>query len=213
MAETTAALWIWGSALCAYLLFRVLYDNWTGPLKPAEVEAIMAKLEARPSTEVSALAVVRQFLETDDGAEFFMVNLVKVKGGQAPHPETGVLMPGRALLQRYFRLFVRKLMARGGHPSFAARPTGGYVDAWNTPPDPKWSMFALMRYRSRRDLARIVVDPAFDDVHPFKIAGTEMTFAFPSKPVMQFMFGPRVWVGFVLAQIASLAHLAVLLSH
>ena len=32
---------IWAVALVAYLLFRLWYDGWRGPLGPAEVEAFL----------------------------------------------------------------------------------------------------------------------------------------------------------------------------
>ena len=38
---------IWGSALAAYLLFRLWYDNWSGPLKSSEIEAFLAQMEGR----------------------------------------------------------------------------------------------------------------------------------------------------------------------
>jgi len=35
---------IWGTALLAYGAFRFWYDNWSGPLKPAEIDAFLAQL-------------------------------------------------------------------------------------------------------------------------------------------------------------------------
>ena len=34
---------IWAAALAAYVLFRLWYDNWSGPLKQSEVDAFLAK--------------------------------------------------------------------------------------------------------------------------------------------------------------------------
>jgi hypothetical protein len=65
-----------------------------------------------------------------------------------------------------------------------------------------------MRYRSRRDMMELATNPQLQDVHPFKTAGTAMTFSFPTQPMMGFALRPRVWVGLVLALLAALTHLA-----
>ena len=90
---------------------------------------------------------------------------------------------------------------------------GGYVDAWRVAPDPGWTLFGTMRYRSRRDLMQLVTDPRFLAMHPFKLAGTAETFSFPTRPVLTLFAGPRLWVGLVIALVAALAQLAVLLWH
>jgi hypothetical protein len=111
------------------------------------------------------------------------------------------------LLQHYGRRFVVVLLRHGGHPMLVMRKVGGYVDAWNTPPDPGWHVVGAMRYRSRRDMMALASDPSLRDVHPFKLAGTAMTFSFPAQVVMGFALRPRVWVGLLLALLASLVHL------
>ena len=43
--------WLWAGAVAIYVWFRAWYDNWRGPLKAAEVEAFMARVEAGKSAE------------------------------------------------------------------------------------------------------------------------------------------------------------------
>lgn len=203
--------WIWGSALLAYALFRAWYDNWRGPLRPDEIEACLASLRGTPSEASNDTAVLRRFLEEDDGREFVMLNVVKFRTGEAPHPHTGELRPGLELMQVYMKTFVRALLWRGGHPAVVGRKIGGYVDAWGVEPDPGWTIMGSMRYRSRRDLARIIADPRFHEVHPFKIAGTAETFSFPTRPMLLLFVSPRVWVALVIALVAALAQVAALL--
>ncbi len=202
--------WAWGVALILYAAFRAWYDNWGGPLKPAEVEKYLALLAGSPGAAVNDRAAIRRFFEEDDGREFFMLNLVKINPHDAPHPETGAPAPGAQLMQRYVRAFMPALIARGGHPALAARPVGGYIDAWNAASDPGWSVVGYMRYRSRRDLAKLAVDPRFHRMHPFKIAGTAATFSVPTQPMLQTLIGPRIWAALALALAASLTHLAAL---
>ena len=201
---------IWATALAVYVVFRWWYDNWSGPLKPAEIEAFMQQLAGRFEGTGNSPEVLRAFLEADDGREFLMVNLVKVQTELVTDPASGQRVPGVELFRRYAKRFVPVLFRTGGHPGFVGRKVGGYIDAWNVPPDPDWGLFGLMRYRSRRDLLRLVMDPAFKDTHPEKILGTLATFSFPSQRMVSFYLGPRFSVALVLALLAALGHLALL---
>jgi hypothetical protein len=204
------AWWAWPVALGLYLLFRAWYDNWRGPLSQAEIEAFLAESAKTKVGEHTDRAVIRAFLEADDGKEFIMSNLVRVHPHEVPHPLNAKPTLGLNLLQNYGRRFVKVLLAHGGHPMLVMRKVGGYVDAWNTPPDPGWTLFGLMRYRSRRDMMRLVMDPAFMDTHPEKILGTLATFSFPTQRMISLYLSPRVTVALLLALLAALTHLALL---
>jgi hypothetical protein len=89
------------------------------------------------------------------------------------------------------------------------RKVGPYVDAWQVEGDPGWSIFGLMRYRSRRDLVRLASDPRFVEIHPYKLLGIPVTFSFPTQRELSVFMGPRVWVALVLALGAALLQLAL----
>jgi len=201
---------IWAAAALAYGLFLAWYVNWRPPLSPEETAAILEQLKDLPTADPGSRDSLAKFLADDDGREFFMLNVIKVEQGQVTDPKTGTLASGNRMLMAYFRQFARALLARGGHPAISARKTGGYVDAWNTPPDPGWTQMGYMRYRSRRDLAALILDPRFKNSHPYKIAAIPETFSFPTRPQMMLLMSPRIWVGLVLALIAALSHLIVL---
>lgn len=199
---------IWGTALLLYLLFRLWYDNWQGPVKPNEIEAFLDSVGDRLEETGNSRAILRAFLEQDDGGEFLMLNLVKAEMGEVEDPKTGEMVRGVELLKRYSERFMPVLLGRGGHPGIVGRKVGGYVDAWNTSPDPGWTFFGLMRYRSRRDMMRLASDPAFIAAHPEKILGTPVTFSFPTKRMISLYIGPRVSVLLILALAAALVQLA-----
>ncbi len=136
--------------------------------------------------------------EEDEGREYEKLNLVKVVR-EAPDPVTGITTPGSALLQRYTSVFMRALFAKGGHPAISARKIGGYVDAWNTNPDPGWHIVGFMRYRSRRDMMKLVVDPRFLPAHDFKFAAMAETFSFPTRPIIRIYATTAAWVPLVFA--------------
>ena len=202
---------IWGGALIAYALFRLVYDNWSGPLKPAEIDAFLAQMAGRFDGTGNSPETMRAFLEADDGREFVMLNLVKAQMEKVADPQTGQLVQGFDLLKRYSKRFMPVLLRNGGHPGMVGRKVGGYVDAWNTEPDPGWTIFGLMRYRSRRDMMKLVMDPAFMAGHPDKLLGTLATFSFPTQRVVSFYLSPRVTVALVLALLAALSHLTMLI--
>lgn len=201
---------IWGGALIAYALFRLWYDNWSGPLKPAEIDAFLAQMAGRFEGTGNSPETLRAFLEADDAREFVMLNLVKAQMQQVADPQTGQMVQGFELLKRYSKRFMPVLLRKGGHPGMVGRKVGGYVDAWNTEPDPGWTIFGLMRYRSRRDMMKLVMDPAFMEGHPDKLLGTLATFSYPTQRVVSFYLSPRMTVALILALIAALAHITLL---
>ena len=211
---TTASLgawWVWPLALLAYLAFRAWYDNWRGPLRADEIEVFMARAAQAPGAQYTDLHVLRRFMETDDGQEFVMCNLVRLYPHEVAHPVSGKMHSARAMVQQYFSGFMPALLRAGGHPLMVMRQVGGYVDAWNTPPDPGWSIVGMVRYRSRRDMMRLVTDQRFFDVHPLKIAAIAQTFSIPTQHVVGMAIRPRTGVAIILLMAAALTHLACLL--
>ncbi|PUE17329.1 hypothetical protein [Limnohabitans sp. MMS-10A-178] len=206
------AWWIWVVALALYIVFRLWYDNWRGPLSPQEVNDFMNQVSDLKMSEYSDPKDLRAFLEADDGKEFVMVNLVRVHTGELAHPHTGKPTKGIDLLREYGNSFVKVLVRHGGHPVLVMRKVGGYIDSWNIPPDPGWHVAGSMRYRSRRDMMKLALDPSVRDVHILKTAATATTFSFPSQVVLGLAIRPRVWVALLLTLSAALVHLASLIA-
>ena len=198
---------IWAAALLLWLAFLLFYDGWRRPLRREEIDAFLATLGPRMAETGNDAARLRAFLEADDGREFVMVNLVGTRAGPVTDPDSGETREGSEWLRRYSDPFVRGLIARGGHPLFVGRKVGGYIDAWNTEGDPGWTIFGLMRYRSRRDMIKLVMDPAFKDGHPDKMLGTLATFSFPTQRVLSLYLGPRISAALVIALGAAIAHI------
>ncbi|MCW5889518.1 MAG: hypothetical protein KIT14_03100 [bacterium] len=199
---------VWLVALLLYAGFLGWYQNWRGPLTPAEVERFMGQLEAKSLGTPAERSHIRAFLAADDGGEFHMLNLVRLHAEQVPNPVTGELQTGRQLLEGYTAPFVRALFRRGGHPAFLGFPIGDVVDTWGVEPPPRWSLVGMMRYRSRRDMIELVVSDRFSSVHVLKHAAMPATTSFPMSRT-RFMMGPRVWVALLLLLGAALVKLAL----
>ena len=196
---------IWICVPIAYGLFSLWYFNWQGPITQPEVEHFMAQFAEQEGSRYTEEATFRRFLEQDDGSAFTMLNQVQIYEDDIPHPVTGEMIPGRALLANYFEPFAWALFMRGGHPVFQARTVGGFIDSWNADDNLSFSGTAMMRYRSRRDIAELVMDPKFADGHVYKIAAIERTVSYPTQIIMNGSMPPHIWVFVVLMLLASLA--------
>lgn len=208
------SFWVWGVALLGYAVFLAWYFNWRGPLSKAEVETLMARMQANNvgHGDQDEMPVIRKFLEEDDGREFFMLNVIRLSEVDVADPVTGEMLPARQVMAGYTRMFMPALFARGGHPALAARRIGGMVDTWGLTEVPDWSMMGYIRYRSRRDLAHLICNPRFGGAHAFKFAAMPQTFNFPTRPMIKTLAGPGIWVGLTFALAAAMAQIALLLS-
>lgn len=201
---------IWVCAVFLYVVFRLWYDGSKKPLTAEEIEQFVAILEKRADAGLNTqdVATIRKFMEEDDGKEFLMANLVEMNASPVKHPDTGEPVQAQALLTEYFKPLMKSFLRRAGHPVLTGRAVGGYLDAWNTPPDPGWHVAGFIRYRSRRDaMLASLAEPSFDAIHKYKIAALKQTFAFPTQLQMGFYASPRVTVALVLALGASILHL------
>ena len=122
------------------------------------------------------------------------------------------MVQGFDLLKRYSKRFMPVLFRTGGHPGMVGRKVGGYIDAWNTEADPDWTIFGLMRYRSRRDMIAMATHPKFQSIHDFKILGTAETFSFPTRPILMLLMPPRLSVALVLLLAAAFLQIALLVT-
>lgn len=206
------AVAIWLSALLLYGLFRFWYDGFSKPLQADEIERFMALVEARQKEgyHVPDLAELRQFLESDDGREFVMYNLLQFADSPATDPETGESVSPRELLNKYLKPFMGTILRRAGHPVITGQIIGGYIDEWGTPPNPGWQGAGLVRYRSRRDaMLASLANPHFFAMHKYKAAAIQQTYAIPASRQMGLYASPRLTVALVLALLAALLHLAI----
>jgi hypothetical protein len=198
-----SAWWIWGGAVVLYAAFSLWYNNWRGPLTKEEAEFYMARIARNPQVEPERLDAVRRFLESDDGREFYMFNVIATFPEPVLMPGTGEKKPAAEVLRRYTSYFMGELFRRAGHPAFAGPAAGRVVEEWGVEKNPDWTFGGVIRYRSRRDMAELAGDPRFEHAHAYKIAAMASTFAFPVAPV-GFFVGPRWWVGLALALVAAL---------
>ena len=87
------AIGIWIGALFLYLAFRLWYDGLRRPLTQGEIEKFTKIIEKRGSEglDTQDAAIVRKFMEEDDGKEFIMINLVEFNRSPVIHPDLSLI--------------------------------------------------------------------------------------------------------------------------
>ena len=191
---------IWIIALSLYALFWLWYCGVKGRLSKHEAEIFISSFEAKGLSE-SALLNIREFLEQDDGREFFMVNLLEIK---SPKRESQKLLMG------YFKKFMSGMIPRGGHPLFLAKAAAKTIENLNCEHADNWSSVGIIRYRSRRDFAQIVLDTFGSEHHADKLLSLKKTLAFPSTTTL-FFGSPKIIIALVLGLAAAVTQVWLLL--
>ncbi len=191
---------IWIIALLLYALFWLWYCGVKGRLSKHEVEIFISSFEAKGLSE-SALLNIREFLEQDDGREFFMVNLLEIK---SPKRESQKLLMG------YFKKFMSGMIPRGGHPLFLAKAAAKNIENLNCEHADDWSSVGIIRYRSRRDFAQIVLKTFGSEHHSDKLLSLKKTLAFPSTTTL-FFGSPKIIIALVLGLAAAVTQVWLLL--
>lgn len=172
-----------------YVAFVAWYGGRGAPMTPEESDRLFATIAARAQNEPNADGrlrdELRQLAASDDGNEFFMLNLIRYRPA-AQYP-AGYDFPGDALDAdaRYSRAIVPHLLRHGGVPVFLGEVEGRFIDAAG---DPAWQRVAIVRYRSRRDLLEMVADLAGRDIAVHKWASIEKTHVFPVRPLFSLTF-------------------------
>jgi hypothetical protein len=188
---------IWGSALILFLIFCSWYIGFNKPVTQQEIDEIKIFLKQGGKSE-EEINIFTQFFEKDDGKEFLMVNIMELK-----QP----LNQSAKNLMTYSKGFLGMLIKMAGHPIFAGKAAGGYLENINMPAQ-NWHSVFIVRYRCRRDFLKII-KLAFGQVHNYKIISLEKTFAQPVT-VMANPFNGSKSVALLLALMAAIAHIIVI---
>jgi hypothetical protein len=171
----------WGILLAVYALFFSWYTSFGGPLSGEEIDGYL-KVLREVGAEEQRLAVWQQFMESDTGDDFAMFNAIELR--EVPLAVAGAELgeSSAAVLAKYTQPFLSSALWSAAHPVMAGSAAAHAIDIWGIEGAERWTMGALVRYRSRRDLMRQVVDTAGLEIHDFKIAAMEKTVAYPLDP-------------------------------
>jgi len=195
-------------------LFYVAFLFWYGGRGQAmtveEVNRRLGEISATTGGKSQAvdqapgeiLAELKQLATSDDGNEFFMVNLIKYRQKALYPPGSNYDDNVLAADARYNRALVPYLLKYGGVPVFVGSSQGRFIDKSG---DMEWDRVAVVRYRSRRDLFKMAHDIAPLGVAIHKWASIERTQVFPAAPILG-LFAVRTLVAAFLAVIGAVMH-------
>jgi hypothetical protein len=194
-----------------YAAFLVWYGGRSKPLSKGEVEALIARIwrsagrQVEQGEEPALLTDFRVLAGSDDGREYYMINLLKFREKAAYPAGSPYGDDVRAANGRYNRAIIPLLFKHGGHPVFDSLVEGRFLHPGGAE---DWDHVAMVRYRSRRDMLEMAAEIAAKGVDIHKWAALEKTQVFPVKPLVSLVF-VRAGVAAVLVAIALLAHIAL----
>ena len=169
----SARLWLWAGPAVLWLVFCFWYTNTSGAITEAEREAFLTAAAQGGMTDAE-LASIERFMAEDDGDQFLMVNLLEL----AADPEAS------ANMARYMEHMYPALLGRACHPMLAGDAIHSAMDLTGIEGAETWTSTGVVRYRSRRDLLEIALNPVFSDKHDYKIAALAKTIAVPIAPII-----------------------------
>jgi hypothetical protein len=199
------------AALAAlYLAFLAWYGGRGAPMTPEETDRIFATIAERAKHEPKNESIpdgklreeLRRLAASDDGNEFFMLNLIRYRPKAVYPAGFSYDDDARAADRRYSKAIIPYLLRHGGLPAYIGEPEGRFLDEAG---DPEWHRVVLVRYRSRRDMLEMVADLAGQNVAVHKWASIEKTQVFPTRAEFSFI-SVRMFVGVQLALLGLLLH-------
>ena len=158
------------------MLFASWYTNTAGPLSETEIAAFTAQAE-RVGFAPEQVERLRRFMLEDSGDQFLMVNLLDLA-----EPDPARELSPEESMARYLAHMFPELFKRASHPVLTGPAVYRALDLVGIVGAEHWSSAGVVRYRSRRDLMEIALNPIFNDKHEFKIAALQKTIAVPVEP-------------------------------
>ena len=175
------------------------------------IQSMTAHATARGKDPSNAIKYMRSLAATDNGNEFIMVNLIRFRD-KAQYPkgspwadETDPLLADA----RYGAGIMPLLLKSGSLPIFLSSVSGEFI---NETTHGEWDMVAMVRYRSVRDMLKMIVDMSSTDLADHKWAAIEVTHVFPVEPKIS-LLSVRLMFGILLVLFAGSVRFLVRLVH
>ena len=169
----------WYFFILFYVFFFIWYTNLSGPLNDKEIKFFMKVISERDVNDEQRMERLRKFMEEDDGKDFFMVNFLDYNDTPETMPATGKGASSSNLVNYYMEYMYPEMFKRASHPVFFSDVFFPAMDIVSAEGMEDWDNVALVRYRSRKDMLQIGLNPIFDERHPYKIEALDKTIAIP----------------------------------
>lgn len=201
---------IWVPISFIYILFFLWYTNLSGPLTDQEIETYKKIYEKSDSERRDSEQWKKafKFMREDDGKDFYMVNFLDSNEAPRTMEATGEGATSLELQAHYMEYMWPQLLKRASHPVFFAYVLNPALDIVAAQGMEEWDIVAIFRYRSRRDLFEIGMNPVFEERHEYKVEALDKTIAIPVETPfitdLRFvLFVFLLFVGFLIERIRS----------
>ncbi len=166
-----------------FILFSCWYDGWwITPLTTEEGETLYKALSGQRVNDQVESKInpnsVNVFAQTDDGQEFYMLNLIKDKKRNTNGKDIGAF---ESINENYASVAFPLLFQHGCHPIMVSNPLNTFSQPFI---EEEWDAIFIIRYRSRRDLYDIVTNEEFQKAWEYKLSTIEKTTVIPSTPII-----------------------------
>ncbi|SUZ49453.1 uncharacterized protein METZ01_LOCUS2307 [marine metagenome] len=198
---------LWSIVLIFYTIFFCWYTNLKGPLSTEEIDYYVERLIENGSSPEN-IKNAKKFLIEDKGKDFYMLNMMDFSDSPPDLPETGPNASASDLMNHYMEYMFPELLSRACHPIFAGKMVFQALDLTGIENAELWDQGAIMRYRSRRDMLEISVNPIFSTRHDYKIGALDKTIATPVEADI-ILVDFRFLLALILFSVASLIDLAL----
>jgi len=148
-----------------------------GRLGAQEIEQLMSRVERLPFSDDARPEVakrLRAWLENDDGKPFYMLNLMRYYAELRRLPNAPEFKGTPRESNARYEAAVRSMLLKiGGYPLFAGMPHGKNILEHNPSLD-DWSRLLLVRYPSRRAFMKLLTNPAYPELEPYKLMALQV---------------------------------------
>lgn len=201
-----ASFWPWVAVAVVYALFLLWHEPWLkAPLTAAELDTALRGMESNQQVSKGEKDAIRSFFANDDGKPFYNLNLM-LFSDRAVYADGALhlgIVTGADANDAYAKVVLPHLLRRGSYPMFTASKITGLLNE-NAPGADFFQEVAIVRYRSRRDMLDMILDPNFKAGSPHKFAALAKNVALPTRGGLVLDLGILVPLGlFSIALLAS----------
>jgi hypothetical protein len=161
--------------LILYLAFWAWHSPWARKLTKAEIDHYLAIIEKLPlpQAEVKAIASrFRRWAEADDGKPFYMFNLIHFFPQVRTFPGAPEFQGTPQQSNAHYMKSLRWLwVSHAAYPIFDGIPQENLI---TMQPERTWGQVTVVRYPNRRTLLKLVSDPGYAAVEPYKFIAMEL---------------------------------------
>lgn len=159
-----------------YVVFLLWHSQGRGKLTSEEIDRYMETIGQLPLPEEEIEAIVsrlRPWAESDDGKPVFMFNLIrffdKIRTFQGAPKFEGTPEEANTF---YEKAITWLWLRHASYPTFGGSPQSRNLI--NMQPEREWGRVAIARYPSRRTFLKLLADPSYAPMEPYKFIALEI---------------------------------------